>query len=53
MDKDEFLNKSLIQNAVIRNLEIIGKATKQLDQEFRLKYPEIEWKKIACMRETN
>lgn len=51
MDQDKFLNDSLIQDAVIRNLEIIGEATKQLDQEFRSKYPQIEWKKIAGMRD--
>lgn len=42
---------TLIQNAVIRNLEIIGEATKQLDHDFRSKYSEIEWKKIAGMRD--
>lgn len=51
MNQDDFLNNSLIQDGVIRNLEIIGEATKQLDQEFRLKYPQIEWKKIAGMRD--
>lgn len=50
MDEDTFLNDSLVQDAVIRNLEIIGEATKQLDQAFRLKYPQIEWKKIAGWR---
>ncbi|MEX8548024.1 MAG: DUF86 domain-containing protein [Mucilaginibacter sp.] len=51
INKDEFLNKPLIQDAVIRNLEIIGEATKHLTQEFRSKYPAIEWKKIAGMRD--
>ncbi len=51
INKDEFLKKSIIQDAVIRNLEIIGEATKHLTQEFRSKYPAIEWKKIAGMRD--
>ena len=51
INEDDFLNNSLIQDGVIRNLEIIGEATKQLDHEFRLKYPQIEWKKIAGMRD--
>jgi uncharacterized protein with HEPN domain len=36
--KEEFLNKPMLQDSVIRNLEIIGEATKHLDQELRLKY---------------
>ena len=51
LDQDNFLNQSLIQDAVIRNLEIIGEATKQLDSGFRAKYPQIAWKKIAGMRD--
>ncbi len=41
----------MIQDAVIRNFEIIGEATKQLNSSFRAKYTEVEWKKIAGMRD--
>lgn len=51
LNERDFLNKSLVQDGVIRNLEIIGEATKQLDKDFRSKYPEIEWKRIAGMRD--
>lgn len=36
---------------MIRNFEIIGEATKKLNDYFRAKYSEIEWKKIAGMRD--
>jgi len=36
---------------VIRNFEIIGEATKKLNDDFRAKYTAIEWKKIAGMRD--
>ncbi len=48
---DDFLKKSLIHDAVLRNFEIIGEATKNLSSEFRAKYPDIEWKRIAGMRD--
>jgi uncharacterized protein with HEPN domain len=51
LSEDDFLKNTLVQDAVIRNLEIIGEATKKLDESIRLKYPEIEWKKIAGMRD--
>jgi uncharacterized protein with HEPN domain len=48
-DEDYYKNTQ-IQDAVFRRLEIIGEAVKSLPQEFRDKYPEIPWKKIAGMR---
>lgn len=51
MDEHAFLNDSLVQDAVIRNLEIIGEATKNLNPHFRSKYPQIAWKKVAGMRD--
>jgi len=51
MDEQSFLENPLIQDAVIRNFEIIGEATKNLSMEFRKKYPDIAWKKIAGMRD--
>lgn len=51
LDEDGFLKNTMIQDAVIRNFEIIGEATKQLNSDFRAKYPTIEWKKIAGMRD--
>ena len=38
-------------DAVIRNLEIVGEATKGVPDEIRLQHPEIDWKKIAGLRD--
>jgi uncharacterized protein with HEPN domain len=51
LDEKGFLANNLVQDGVIRNFEIIGEATKHLNDEFRSKYPTIEWKKIAGMRD--
>ena len=47
----DFSNNELIRDAVIRNFEIIGEATKHLSSDFRKKHTNIPWKKIAGMRD--
>lgn len=38
-------------NAVIRSLEVLGEATKHIPENFRNKYPDIPWRKMAGMRD--
>jgi uncharacterized protein with HEPN domain len=45
IDNDEFFENTLIQDAVLRRLEIIGEAVKNIPQDFRGRYPEIPWKR--------
>ncbi len=46
-----FLGERMIQDAVIRNLEIIGEAVKNLSSELRLAHSEIPWQRIAGLRD--
>lgn len=49
--KEEFMKSTLIQDAVIRNLEIIGEATKNISQDIRDKNNKIPWKQMAGLRD--
>ena len=39
------------QNSVIRELEIIGEATKRLSPGLRSRHPEVAWRSMAAMRD--
>lgn len=49
--KEAFFKDPLIQDGVIRNLEIIGEATKNLSQKLRDSEDHIPWKLMAGMRD--
>ncbi len=49
--REDFIQDSQIQDAVLRRLEIIGEAVKSIPQDFRDKYPRIPWKNMAGMRD--
>lgn len=49
--REDFFNSKLTQDAVIRNITIIGEAAKRLSEEFRSQHSEIPWKSIAGMRD--
>lgn len=49
--KAQVLDDPTLQRSVVRSIEIIGEASKKLDEEFRLAYPHIEWKKMGKTRD--
>jgi len=50
ISKEAFFQKELLQDGVIRQLEIIGEASRNLSDEFREDNPEIPWSQIIGMR---
>ena len=49
--KASFFADRKTQDAVVRNLEIIGEATKRLSHSLKDAHPDISWKPIAGMRD--
>ena len=51
MTCEDFIRDERTYDAVVRNLQIIGEVVKNVPMEFRDKYKQIEWRKIAGLRD--
>ena len=50
MGFDDFRADIKTQDAVVRNLEIIGEASRSISEDLKLQFPEIEWREIVDLR---
>ena len=51
LSAEEFREDSKTVDAVVRNLEIIGEAVKQIPDDIRQRRPEVDWRRIAGLRD--
>jgi uncharacterized protein with HEPN domain len=51
VNEEKFKNTRLIQDGVIRQIEIIGEAVRHVSKDIRKTYPEIPWQDVAGMRD--
>jgi uncharacterized protein with HEPN domain len=50
VQKENFIINFMIQDAVMRNIEIMGEASKYVSVEIRKKYAQIPWRDVTAMR---
>jgi uncharacterized protein with HEPN domain len=49
--QERFFRDAMVQDAVLRNFEVIGEAAKRLDDAYRAAHPDVPWRALAGLRD--
>ena len=49
--REAFVRSRMIQDAVLRNFEVMGEPTKRVSLSLRNSYPDVRWKDVAGLRD--
>ena len=47
---DRFMASHTLQDAVLRNLQILAESTQRLSEDLKAKYPDADWQRISAFR---
>ena len=50
MSESEFISRAMVQDAVIRQIEVIGEAANCISAEYQGGHPKLSWSKLASIR---
>jgi uncharacterized protein with HEPN domain len=50
LSAEQFMHNQLVQDGVVRQLEIIGEASRHLSPSFCQQYPDVPWSQIIALR---
>jgi uncharacterized protein with HEPN domain len=50
MSENEFLSRTMVQDAVVRQIEVIGEAANCISPEYQGEHPKLSWSKMAGIR---
>ncbi len=51
LSQEQFLNDETAKRAFVRSIEIIGEAAKKVPPQMKQRYPDVEWRAMAGMRD--